>query len=149
MTDHRQTMQAFDNWNAVLSEKWHVDVIITDDQQNELSTMLYTIGVAEMNACIDIVANANEPSRTVRYLIGVIKNRTNEQPRRASGPVKTKQQTAGAYIYHRCAKCLFINRVRRDLMEQHRGKTMRCGGVECNQQWRVDDILKGQSDVAN
>lgn len=143
MTDHRQNMQAFDDWPALLSSKWSIDVEITGEQQDELASLLYTIGVAEMYACIDIVAKANEPARTVRYLLGVIKNRTNEQPRRTSGPVKAhKNANAGTYIYHRCAKCLFINRVRRDLLESNRGKAMRCGGVECNQQWRVDDILK-------
>lgn len=137
--NHQQNMDAFDDWKTVLSTRWHMDVVVTDEQKKELSSLLYTVGVHEMYVCIDIVGSASETSRSIRYLVGVIRNRQKEVPTK---PIKSKDVARPSYIYQRCDVCWFVNKVRRDQLESKRGKAMQCGGIDCNNTWLVDDVLK-------
>ena len=131
-------------WEQYLSAAWNVDVTITPEQRDTLNRMTRECGNDEMAECVGIVATANEPSRTVRYLLGVINRRKEQQqpdaPAPAASPVK--KSTAPAYVFKRCAGCLFVNKVRRDVLERNRGRVMKCGGVGCTTQWPVDDIIK-------
>ena len=129
-------INGYSDIGAVLHDQWDVELQITKDQESELHSLLYTIGVQEMNDCIEIVSKANIAARSVRYLMGVIKRRQQEK---AKSPSPTMAQT---YVYHRCDVCCFVNKVRRDVLQRNVGKGLRCGGVDCNMQWKVEDLLK-------
>lgn len=139
---HQENMAQFDDIKTLLSTQWHIELDVTNEQRVELMKLLYEIGINEMMVCIAIVASANQPSRSVRYLIGVIKNRQKTIP--AATPIKPKQSSDVArpvWIYHRCTTCYFPNKVRKDVLERQRGKVMRCGGPDCATQWNVNEVL--------
>ena len=136
--------QSITTWKQWLSAQWHMDVDVTSEQETELTALCKSVGRGEFEQCTAIVASANEPSRSVRYLITTVNNRkVGSSPSSAPpSPVTTKKDHRTAYIYHRCNGCGFVNKVRRDVLESNRGKVMKCGGIVCNTSWMVDDVIK-------
>ena len=137
--------QDTNTWSAYLSRKWDVEITTNHEQDEDLERLFHAIGRVEFDECVDIVANANEHSRSVRYLIGVI-NRRRDGSARRTGPVNAspvkKQPAASLHVYVRCEQCQFVNRVRRDVMNANRSKVMKCGGVECTNQWPVNELMQ-------
>lgn len=132
------TQQTKKTWSQWLSEQWHIDVTVTPEQGAELTKIYKSIGRGEFDHCVALVASANEPSRSVRYLIGIINNRKIGTTPKAITPKSTARVP---YVYHRCDDCNFINKVRKDVLDSKRGNVMRCGGDQCNTSWMVDDVL--------
>jgi hypothetical protein len=104
-----------------------------------LNAIATSIGLEEMQKCIELVGEVTPDKRCIRYLKGTIANRAKERAE-ASQPAPSKQGDLG-HIEFVCDTCSTQSMLRIVDLQKNRGRTFGCPG--CDTKYSVDKYLEG------
>jgi hypothetical protein len=111
---------------------------ISDLQLTDVYKTQQDIGTPEFIEALKIVKRATTIGQPIAYLDGIIAKRRSKA-RHNPHPEHSR------IVNYQCPTCYQWNRIPLDKLESMRGKTFKCGGVDCETIHSVDDVIAKHS----